>query len=185
MSTDPRPRTTRRAVLALGLGSLGAVLVGGSAAAAPTTVTVGDLAFDVPAEVSPAPASTALGGPSWAWRGQRNAASGAFVVLARADLASTDAEEVVGWLLAAGLVGALPGLTTQSRRTRTTPGGGEQARLDVAYARDTGGTGGGYQGTLLVATRSTGPAGVVLVLGDDRLTAGEVASVLDSVRWVA
>jgi hypothetical protein len=36
-----------------------------------------------------------------------------------------------------------------------------------------------------VATRPTGTAGVVLVLGDDRLTAGEVSSVLDSARWVS
>jgi len=177
-----RARTTRRALLALGLGSVGALLVGGAATAALGTVTLGSLTFDVPADVHESPASTALGGASWAWRGSRSSATGAFVVLARADLASTDAEEVVGWLLASGLVGALPGLVAQTRRTRTMPGGGEQVRLDVAYAA---GPGVPYHGTLLVATRPTGPAGVVLVLGDDRLTAGEVSSVLDSARWVS
>lgn len=161
----------------LGLGSAGALLVGGSATAAGDTVTLGDLAFEVPADVrAAAPAS------GWGWRGERSAATGAFLVLARADLASTDAEEVVGWLLAGGLVGALPDLAVQTRRNRTTSGGGEQARLDVAYAA---GPGLRYHGTLLVATRPTGTAGVVLVLGDDRLTAGEVSSVLDSVRWAS
>lgn len=181
MSATAITGTTRRGLFALGLGSLGALLLGGSATAAPDTVTVGGLAFDVPPDVHQAPASTALGGPSWAWRGNRPPAAGAFVVLARADLASTDAEEVVGWLLASGLVGAVPDLTTQTRRTRTAPRGGEQARLDVAYAA---GAGVRYHGTLLVATRPVGTAGVVLVLGDDRLTAGEVSSVLDSARWV-
>ena len=175
--------TTRRALLGLGLGSVGALLVGGAAAtAAPGTVTLGSLAFDVPTDVHESPASAALGGPSWAWRGDRPTAAGAFIVLARADLASSDVEEVVGWLLASGLVGALPGLVAQTRRTRTTPGGGDQVRLDVAYAAGPGVT---YHGTLLVATRPAGPAGVVLVLGDDRLTAGEVSSVLDSARWIS
>ena len=172
----------RRGLLALGLGSAGALLVGASATAAPVAVTVGGLAFEVPADVTPAPASTALGGPSWSWRGTRDPAGGAFVVLARADLASSDAEEVVGWFLAAGLVGALPDLTAQSRRSRAMPGGGQQARLDVAYAA---GTDVRYSGTLLVATREARPAGVLLVLGDDRLTAGEVAAVLDSARWAS
>ena len=175
-------RLTRRGLLGLGLGSAGALLVGGRATASPVTITVGSLAFDVPADVAPSSAGPALGGPSWSWTGQRPPAAGAFVVLSRADLASSDAEEVVGWLLADGLVGALPALSTEARRARATPGGGDQDRLDVAYAA---GAGVRYHGTLLVATRPAGPAGVVLVLGDDRLTAGEVSSVLDSARWVS
>ncbi len=180
--SDRTTAPSRRAFLGLGLGSVGALLAGASAAAAPATVTVGGLALEVPADVQALPAGDRLGGPSWSWRGRRTATSGAFLVLARADLASADAEEVVGWLLASGLVGSLPGLATQSRRSRTTPGGGDQARLDVAYEVATDVR---WSGTLLVATRPTGPAGVVLVLGDDRLTAGEVAAVLDSVRWVS
>ena len=57
-----------------------------------------------------------------------------------------------------------------------------QARLDLSYAA---GTPPRYRGTVLVATRTDGPAGVVAVLGDDRLTAGEVGLVVDSAHWVA
>jgi hypothetical protein len=182
VSAAPVRRPSRRAVLALGLATAGALLVGSPARAAGVEVVVGELAFDVPADLLPQPAGPTTGGPTWAWRGARDPAAGAFLVLARADLDSADAEEVVGWLLAAGLAGALPGLTLQAGRTRSTPGGGEQVRLAVAYGAAAGAR---RSGTLLVATRSAGPAGVLLVLGDGRLTAGEQAAVLDSLRWVS
>ena len=181
-SVVPVGRASRRTFLALGVATAGLALAGSPARAAGVEVVVGELAFDVPPEVRPQPAGPTTGGPSWTWRGSREPAGGAFLVLARADLESTDAEEVVGWLLAAGLAGALPGLTLQAGRTRSTPGGGEQVRLAVGYQAAPGVR---RAGTLLVATRPAGPAGALLVLGDDGLTAGEVAAVLDSARWVS
>lgn len=176
--------TTRRGFLALGLGATtGLALAGSTQPASAATVTVGGLQFDVPDDVRPAPALAELGGASWQWRGVRGAPAGPgfMVVLARADLASTDGGEVVGLLLSEGLAGHLPGLVVESRRSRSMPGGGEQLRLDLGY----GVAPRSRRGTVLVATRDRPSAAVLVVLGDDTLTAGDVSGVLDSARWAS
>jgi hypothetical protein len=104
------------------------------------------------------------------------------VVLARADLASTAPGEILGLLLASSVTGLMPGLEIGGSRTRAFPGGGDQTRLEVSYAASRGGA---YHGTLLVATRPEPPAGLLVVLGDDTLTAGTMNGVLDSARWVS
>ncbi|SEP70770.1 hypothetical protein [Microlunatus flavus] len=178
-------RTTRRGFLALGLVSAAGLALAGSAEPAlAAAVTVGGLQFDVPDDLRPAAAGAELGGGTWQWRGVRGTPAGAagfMVVLARADLDSTDGGEVVGLMLADGLDGHLPGLVVGSRRSRSMPGGGEQLRLDLTY----GSAPRTLRGTLLVATREDRPAAVLAVLGDDTLTAGDLATVLDSARWAS
>lgn len=177
--------TTRRGFLALGLAATtGLALAGSTQPASAATVTVGGLQFDVPDDVRPAPDLPELGGPSWQWRGVRGAPTGTegfMVVLARADLASTDGSEVVGLLLSEGLAGHLPGLVVESRRSRSMPGGGEQLRLDLGY----GVAPRRRRGTVLVAARDRPSAAVLVVLGNDSLTAGDVSGVLDSARWAS
>ena len=68
----------------------------------------------------------------------------------------------------------------RARADRSMPGGGEQLRVNVGYAATLGFP---YHGTMLVATRSEPPAGLVVVLGGDLLTAGTIDGVLDSARW--
>jgi hypothetical protein len=177
-------RWTRRAVLALGAGTAGLLLPRTPARA--VAVSVGGLAFEVPAEIRPVEGvGGGLLGEGWQWRGHGVAPAGdqraAPVVLARADLASTDPQEVVGHLLAGATTGLLPGLELRGRRARAMPGGGDQTRLDLAYAAAEGLR---LHGTLLVATQAEPPAAVLVVLGDDSLTAGTVGWVLDSARWV-
>lgn len=175
---------TRRGFVALSLAAAVAALPGGSAGAATTTVTVGGLSFALPPGVLEVPATQVVGGASWQWAGRRAAdadRTGVLVVLARADLASSDPEEVAAWLLAGGVAGALPGLAVEARRSRAMPGGGDQDRLDLGYAADARTR---WSGTVMVATRPEGRAGALAVLGDDRLTAGEISLVLDSARWV-
>ena len=184
---DMSGTTTRRGFLVLGAGAAAGLVLAGStraAQAATVTVTVDGLQFDVPAQVQPVPAEAEVGGASWQWRGARAAApgsAGAMVVLARSDLASSDAGEVLGLLLSGALAGGLPGLTVEGRRTRTMAEGGEQVRVDLSY--DAAATT-RYRGTLLVATRGREPTAALAVLGDDSLTAGEISAGLDSARWV-
>lgn len=182
---DVSRTTTRRGFLALSAGTAAGVLLAGSAETAQAaTVTVGGLQFEVPEQVQPTAAALEVGGSTWQWRGVRGTPTGPggfLVVLARADVASTDGGEVVGLLLADGLAGHLPGLVVEGRRSRSMPGGGEQLRLDLGYGTGTA----RRRGTLLVATRDRGPAAVLAVLGDDSLTAGDMAAVLDSARWVS
>lgn len=170
---------TRRTLLAL-VGGVAATLAGSRPAGA-ATVTVGSLTFDVPPEIV-ATADETLG-RHWQWRGRDVSASqrAQTVVLARADLDSTDPDEVIGLVLAGSGSGQLPGLTLGAPRTRSTPGGGDQLRISVGYAASRGLA---YHGTVLVATRSQPPAALIAVLGDERLTAGAIDAVLDSVRWL-
>lgn len=178
-------RWTRRSALALGLTAVAVGLTARPAPAESAPVTLGDFRFDVPTGVRPTAQIPGLTRP-WPWQGASAArAEGppATLVLARADLDSTDAEEVLGLLLAGAGGGQLPGLVTQPRRTRDLGDGrGEQLRIDLSYQvtrllR--------YRGTLLITTRPRPPAAVLVVLGDDTLTAGTVSAVLDSVRWTS
>jgi hypothetical protein len=54
--------------------------------------------------------------------------------------------------------------------------------MEVSYAASRGRT---YHGTLLLATRPAPPSGLLVVLGDDTLTAGTMDGVLDSARWMS
>lgn len=144
-------------------------------------ITVGDLGFSVPATVGEAPAESFLG-DGWQWQGRTagTAAVPRTVVLARADLPGSDAEEVLGLLLAGAPAGWLGNLRVAPRRTREMPGGGDQTRVGVAYSP---GKNLRYLGELLIATRTAPPSGLLAVLGDDGLTAGTIDGVLDSARW--
>jgi hypothetical protein len=177
-----QPRWARRSVLILGLSALG-LLVTRTVALA-TAVRVGSLSFEVPETIRPTVPQTAMG-QGWQWCGVRDGGSSdrpATVVLARADLASTEPEEILGLLLASSTTGLMPGLVIGGSRTRAMPGGGDQTRMEVSYAASQGRT---YHGTLLVATRPEPPGGLLVVLGDDTLTAGTMNGVLDSARWVS
>jgi hypothetical protein len=177
------PRSwTRRSVLALGAGSV-ALLLGRTPARA-VSVTVGGLSFAVPDAVTPVPADSSLG-VGWQWRGRLDQPVGgrpATVVLARADVASIDPQEVVGLLLAGSIAGSMPGLQLGARRVRSMPGGGDQTRIDIRYlaGRDLA-----FHGTILVATRPEPPAAVLAMVGNDDLTAGTIDGVLDSARWLS
>ena len=147
-------------------------------------VRVGDLSFEVPETIRPTAPGRALG-QGWQWCGVQDGGPAdrpATVVLARADLASTAPEEILGLLLASSVTGLMPGLEIGGARTRAMPGGGDQTRLEVSYAASRGRS---YHGTLLVATRPKPPGGLLVVLGDDTLTAGTMNGVLDSARWVS
>jgi hypothetical protein len=60
------------------------------------------------------------------------------------------------------------------------PGGGDQTRIDLAYAAAQALP---FHGTLLVATRPEPPAAVLVMVGSDALTAGTIDGVLDSAEW--
>jgi hypothetical protein len=174
----PRSDLTRRAVLVLGVGAA-ATLTGASAATA-ASVVVGSLTFAVPSEI--VRSADDMLGRHWQWQGRDTSsdARAQTVVLARGDLSSTDPEEILGLVLAGSGSGLLPGLALGTQRRRSMPGGGDQLRIDVSYTASRGVT---YHGTMLVATRSDPPAGLLVVLGDARLTAGTIDGVLDSARW--
>lgn len=178
--SGPGRRWTRRSALALGLAAASTVWLPRTAGAAP--ITVGDLTFTVPAEIDAVPPDDALG-RNWQWQGQTSSSGSlpATAVLARADLASTDPEEVLGLVLAGSAAGFLPGLSLTGRRTRPMPGGGDQARINLAYAARSDLA---YHGTLLIATREQAPSALLVVLGDDQLTAGTIDGVLESARWL-
>jgi hypothetical protein len=156
-----------------------------TAAAAP--VSVDNLTFTVPTTIqqgslSPSTGSGHVVGDGWQWVGE-TAGTGAVpstVVLARADLAATDAGELLGLVLAGSATGMLPDLRLTNRRTRPMPGGGEQTRIGLEYSVGAGAT---YHGELLIATRPTLPAGLLVVLGNEQLTAATVAGILESARW--
>ena len=175
-------RWTRRSVLALGAGST--ILLLGSTPARGLAVTVGALSFSVPETIRPVPDDSSLG-QGWQWRGrldQPSAHRAATVVLARADIASVDPQEVIGLLLASSTAGFLPGLQLGARRARPMPGGGDQTRIDLRYVagRDLP-----FHGTVLVATHPEPPAAALVIVGDDDLTAGTIDGVLDSARWLS
>jgi hypothetical protein len=175
-------RWTRRSVLALGVGS--AALMLGSTPARGLTVSVGGLSFVVPETIRPVPADHSLG-RDWQWMGrldQSSAGRAATVVLARADIASIDPQEVIGLLLASSTAGLIPGLQLGARRVRSMPGGGDQTRIDVRYLA---GRSLPFHGTVLVATRPEPPAAALVMVGDDDLTAGTIDGVLDSARWLS
>ena len=149
-------------------------------------VTVGGLSFAVPETIRPVVtggrlprAGLAVAGPRTSRQPGRRAAT---VVLARADIASIDPQEVIGLLLASPTAGFLPGLQLGARRDRSMPGGGDQTRIDLAYAAARSLE---FHGTMLVATRPEPPAAALVMVGDDALTAGTIDGVLDSARWLS
>jgi hypothetical protein len=178
-------RWVRRLVLALCLFPLVAIEHPSTAAAAP--VSVGSLSFTVPTTIQQGTSSPSTGlrhvvGNGWQWVGQ-TAGTGPLastVVLARADLAATDAGEVLGLVLAGSATGMLPDLRVTNRRTRPMPGGGEQTRIGLEYSVRSGAE---YDGELLIATRPTPPAGLLVVMGNEQLTAATVDGILESARW--
>ena len=105
------------------------------------------------------------------------------MVLARADLASIDPQEVIGLLLASSTAGLLPGL--RARR----PAGHGRCPAAATRPGSTCATSPArslpFHGTMLVATRPEPPAAVLVVVGDDDLTAGTIDGVLDSARWLS
>jgi hypothetical protein len=174
---------SRRSVLVLGVGS--AALLLGTTPARALTVTVGGLSFAVPDTIQPVPDDQSLG-QGWQWLGrlgqQPAGHRAATVVLARADIASVDPQEVIGLLLANSTAGFMPGLEVGTRRVRSMPGGGDQTRIDVGYLA---GRNLPYHGTVLVATRAEPPAAALVIIGDNDLTAGTIDGVLDSARWLS
>jgi hypothetical protein len=173
--------------LALALSVL--VIVAGAhpTTAAAESVSVGDLSFTVPATISPTgPGSSASGGVSvgegWQWAGRTSGATAvpSTLVLARADLAATDAGEVLGLVLSGSAAGMLPDLRLSNRRTRPMPGSGDQTRVSLQYSPGPGET---YHGEILIAARPARPAALLVVLGDEELTAATADSILESARW--
>lgn len=171
---------TRRSALTLGLTVLGTALLVDPAGAA--AITVGDLAFTAPDGVAPTSADD-TSGHHWQWQGQTSGTdqAPATVVQARADLASTDPEEILAMVLASSAAGLLPGLALAGRRVRSMPGGGDQTRVNLTYRIRSDLA---YHGTLLIATRREAASGLIAVLGNDALTAGTIDGVLDSARWL-
>ena len=170
-------------MLALGAGSAALLLTRTPAEGVP--VAVGELSFTVPDTVRPVPpAVRSVLGVGWQWRGRGESpdADGraAPVVLARADLASIDPQEILSLLLASAAAGSLPGLELGARRVRSMPGGGDQTRIDLAYAVARSLP---FHGTMLIATRPEPPAAVLVMVGSNALTAGTIDGVLDSARW--
>lgn len=173
---------TRRSALILALTAVGGAVLARPAGAA--EITVGDLTFTVPSTITPGPAAAQTTyGRYWQWQGQTPGpkADPATVVLARADLPSTDPEEILALVLAGSAAGLLPGLLLTGRRTRSMPGGEEQTRVSLSYTVRPGVA---YHGTLLIATRADAASALMAVLGDDQLTAGDIDAVLDSARWL-
>jgi hypothetical protein len=166
----------------LALGAAGALVSRPAAMAG--QVTVGGLSFAVPDDFRPG-LGGAVVGLGWQWTaGRPGTAPGrpAAVVLARADLASAEPGELLGLVFAGSVAGFVPDLRIGRARTREMPGGGDQRRVEVRYAVSRGVL---YHGSIMVATRRRGPAGLLAVLGDDALTAGTIDGVLESARWVS
>jgi hypothetical protein len=170
---------SRRAALAVGLAAAAGLTLRGRPAQA-GEITVGDLAFEVPEDVVPADPGDRFG-RNWQWSGRTddNQITPRGVVLARADLDTTEPVEVLGLLLASTASGLLPELRVAGRRSRVVEGG-EQTRIAVSYALDRNRR---YAGELLIASRADGPSGLVVVLGDGTVPTSFLTGVLGSVRW--
>ena len=179
-------RWTRRLVFALSMLAIAAGTHPTTAAA--QSVSVGDLLFTVPVTILPTGpgSSTESGGlrlgQGWQWAGRTAGATPlpSTLVLARADLAATDAGEVLGLVLSGSAAGMLPDLRLSNRRTRPMPGSGDQTRLSLQYSPGPGVT---YHGEILIAARPARPAALLVVLGDEELTAATADSILESARW--
>jgi hypothetical protein len=170
---------SRRAALALGLAAAAGLAVPSTPARA-AEITIGDLLLEVPEEVVPAAPSDSLG-RNWQWRGRTDDSQldPRGIVLARADLATSEPVEVLGLLLAGTAAGVLPDLLLSGRRSRVVDTG-EQTRIGLSYATERGRR---YAGELLIAARTEAPSGLVVVLGDGSLPTSFVSGVLGSVRW--
>lgn len=177
--TSRRRVISRRAALAVGVAAAAGLTLRSRPARA-GEITVGDLTFEVPEDVVPADRGDRLG-RNWQWRGRTddNQINPRGVVLARADLDTAEPVEVLGLLLASTASGLLPQLQVTGRRSRVVEGS-EQTRIAVSYVLDRNLR---YGGELLIATRSDGPSGLVVVLGDGTVPTSFFAGVLGSVRW--
>ena len=170
---------SRRTALALGLVAAAGLAVPVRRAEA-AEITVGDLRLEVPPDVVPADPTDPFG-RNWQWRGRTDDSqlSPRGIVLARADLATSEPVEVLGLLLAGTASGLLPQLQLSGRRSRVVDAS-EQTRIGLSYATERGRR---YAGELLIAARTEAPSGLVVVLGDDSLPTSFVSGVLGSVRW--
>ena len=170
---------SRRAAIAVGLAAAAGLTLRPRSAQA-GEITVGDLAFEVPADVVPADPGDQLGG-NWQWHGRTddNELRPRGVVLARADLDTAEPVEVLGLLLASTASGLLPQIKLSGRRSRVVDGN-EQTRIALSYAL---GPDRRYGGELLIASRADAPSGLVVVLGDDTMPTSFLDGVLGSVRW--
>jgi hypothetical protein len=148
-----------------------------------TPVRIGDLAFDIPGTVVETPPDSFVGS-WWQWSGRTTGSALVpdMVVLARADLPSTDPEEILGLALASSAAGSPAQLQVGTTRPRSMPGGGQQTRLSLTYDL---GNRMSYHGTMLIATRSAPPAALLVVLGGDPLTANTIDALLGSARWLS
>ena len=179
--TLPSSIISRRAAIAVGVAAAAGLTLRSRPALA-GEITVGDLAFEVPADVVPADPGDRLG-RSWQWSGRTDDSQlrPRGVVLARADLDTAEPVEVLGLLLASTASGLLPQIELSGRRSRVVDGS-EQTRIALSYAL---GADRRYGGELLIASRSDAPSGLVVVLGDDTVPTSFLDGVLGSVRWRA
>jgi hypothetical protein len=60
------------------------------------------------------------------------------------------------------------------------PGSGDLTRLSLQYSP---GPGVIYHGEILIAARPARPAALLVVLGDEELTAATADSILETARW--
>lgn len=171
---------TRRTALALGLAAAAGLTVRSRSAVA-AEISVGDLLLAVPETVVSISTSTGLG-RDWQWQGRTDDSQlrPAGIVLARADLKTSEPVEVLGLLLAPTATGLLPDILLTGRRSHSTPGGLDQTRVGLSYAI---GPKHRYEGELLIAPRIDRPSGLVVTLTDGSLPASFRTEVLDSVRW--
>jgi hypothetical protein len=175
------PQWMWRSVLVLAVSALSFATIATPAGAA--AVTVDQLIFTVPLDVSRTLPEASLGS-GWQWLGRSSGGKRAAstVVLARADLQVSDPDEILGLVLAGSAAGVLPDLRIGDSRTTAMPGEGVETRVNLTYVPEAGVT---YHGALLMATRGSGPAALLVVLGDDQLTAGTIDAVLGSARWAS
>ena len=125
--TPPSRVISRRAAIAVGVAAAAGLALRSRPAQA-DEITVGELAFEVPADVVPADPGDQLG-RNWQWRGRTDDGqlSPRGLVLARADLDTADPVEVLGLLLASTASGLLPQLAAlgssqpRGRGQRTDP----------------------------------------------------------------
>ncbi|TDT31286.1 hypothetical protein [Naumannella halotolerans] len=173
----------RRSLLLLGA----ATLLGASVPLARAdTLTVGDLSFTPGADLAEG-SSVVVPDLNWQWQGYRGSqVAPSAVMLARADLHTGSSDEVLALMMSSAATGAQPGLEILGRTERGTSSD-LRTRIDLRYrlTSDAGSTTDGitYEGAMLVLTRSTGPAGILVVLSSGSITGTALTGVVESARW--
>jgi hypothetical protein len=172
------PVLTRRTLLAVALvGVLGAR----QDTAAAAQVRAGALVFDVPPGVLQTEASP------WGRQWQYSGVAGdplrpSIAVAARGDLALASAREGLALVLAAPAAGALPRFRLTDVVERRVDGAATAVSGTVRYVASNGAR---LTGALLsAAAADDGAGGVLLVVGDEALTAAVTRTFLASVRLV-